>query len=91
MIYLGIAIAAMSLILFVVMGVDKQKAIHHQWRVKERTLILLAALGGALGGCLGMLVFRHKTKHALFVICFPLFLLLQAAAVYLLWKNGVLQ
>ena len=91
MIYLGIAIAAMSLILFVVMGVDKQKAIHHQWRVKERTLILLAALGGALGGCLGMLVFRHKMKHALFVICFPLFLLLQAAAVYLLWKNGVLQ
>ena len=90
MLYLGIALGVMSLILFVVMGVDKQRAIHHRWRIKERTLILLAAFGGALGGCLGMLVFRHKTKHALFVVCFPLFLLLQAAAVFLLWKFGIL-
>ena len=43
----------------------------------EATLFLLAILGGALGGVLGMQIFRHKTKHMHFVLGFPLLLLLQ--------------
>ncbi|MBR6704025.1 MAG: DUF1294 domain-containing protein, partial [Lachnospiraceae bacterium] len=34
-----------------------------------------------LGGTLGMFLFRHKTKHWYFRVFFPLFLLLQAAAI----------
>ena len=85
-----IYLAAMSAVLFITMGVDKAKAKAHQWRVPERTLFLLAAIGGALGGCLGMLAFRHKTQHALFCWGFPILLALQAAALVLLWHFHLL-
>lgn len=48
--------------LLMAMGIDKLKARAGKWRIPERTLFLLAAMGGALGGMLGMLAFRHKTK-----------------------------
>lgn len=85
-----IYLAAMSAVLFVTMGVDKAKARNHKWRIPEGTLFLLAALGGALGGCLGMLAFRHKTRHALFCWGFPLLLVLQAAALILLRHFAIL-
>ncbi len=88
--YLLIWLGAMSLVLFITMGVDKARAKNHKWRVPEGTLFLLAAIGGALGGCLGMLAFRHKTKHALFYIGFPLLLALQLAGVILLRCFGIL-
>jgi uncharacterized membrane protein YsdA (DUF1294 family) len=46
--------------------VDKIKAIGHHWRISEKTLLLPAVIGGAFGGLVGMLVFRHKTRHANF-------------------------
>lgn len=53
------------------MGLDKQKAIRHQWRISERTLFLIALLGGSLGSIFGMQRFRHKTKHWYFVWGMP--------------------
>lgn len=55
--------AILCIITFVLYGVDKKKAQDHQWRISERSLLLFGLLGGALGGLLGMKVFRHKTKH----------------------------
>lgn len=54
------------------MGIDKHKAIKHQWRTPEFKLILIAILGGGIGSLLGMYLFRHKTKHLKFVILLPL-------------------
>lgn len=88
--YLFIYLAGISLILFFTMGLDKSRAKRHKWRVSERMLFILAAIGGAAGGCLGMLVFRHKTKHPAFQWGFPLLLAVQAAALWLIWKNGIL-
>jgi uncharacterized membrane protein YsdA (DUF1294 family) len=79
-------LAAVSALLFTLMGVDKQRARRRQWRVSERTLLLLAALGGAAGGCLGMLFFRHKTRHKRFQLGFPLLLLCQLAILLWLWR-----
>ena len=76
----------MSLILFAFMGADKRRAKRRAWRVPERTLFWLAALGGGLGGVLGMLAFRHKTKHASFCIDMPLLMLFNFAAAYLLLR-----
>ncbi len=53
------------------MGLDKQKAVRHQWRISERTLFLIALLGGSLGSIAGMQRFRHKTKHWYFVWGMP--------------------
>ena len=88
--YLLIGVALMSVILFITMGVDKARAKNHRWRISERLLFILAALGGAAGGCLGMLFFRHKTKHIAFQIGFPLLLVIQAAVIWLVWKNQIL-
>ena len=64
---------------FTVYGVDKSKARRGAWRVPEKTLFLLPLLGGSVGALLGMLVFRHKTKHWYFVWGIPLILLAQIA------------
>lgn len=74
---------------FAAMGADKQRARRGKWRIKEKTLFLLALLGGSPGCWLGMYVFRHKTKHWYFVVGMPLILVLEAAAViFILYRAG---
>ncbi|WP_019242862.1 MULTISPECIES: DUF1294 domain-containing protein [Bacillus] len=60
-----------SVIGFVVMGIDKQRAIHKKYRISEATLWVLAIIGGAIGATFGMFYFRHKTKHMIFRIGLP--------------------
>ena len=72
---------------YAMMGVDKQRAIKKQWRTPERTLLLACACFGALGGWLGMQVFRHKTKHPKFTITVPVLLVVQIALLgWLVWR-----
>ena len=71
---MGVAAAYLVLINavgFVLMGVDKKRAIRGAWRISEATLFLTAFLGGALGCTLGMRHFRHKTKHWYFKYGMP--------------------
>lgn len=62
---------------FAAMGIDKHRAKKAQWRVKEKTLFLLAVIGGSAGAILGMQYFRHKTKHTGFVFGMPAILIAQ--------------
>lgn len=80
-----IYLAIINLVAFVAYGVDKWKAKNAKWRTPEKTLILLAALGGALGAYAGMKYFRHKTQHKKFTICVPLFLIVWI--IGLVWFN----
>ena len=59
---------------FLLMLVDKWKAKKNRWRVRESTLLLIAALGGSVGSLLGMYLFRHKTLHLKFTLGIPLIL-----------------
>ena len=63
---------------FLVMFADKRG----HWRIPERTLLLIAALGGSLGSLLGMYLFHHKTRHPKFTVGIPLILVLQ---IFLAW------
>ncbi len=74
-------VVIMSLISFFLMRYDKQCAKAGKRRVPEKTLFLVAALFGALGGTAGMWLFRHKTKHWYFKLFFPLMMIAQAAIV----------
>lgn len=66
-----------------IMCLDKLFAKKGAWRVPERTLLLIAFLGGSLGSLLGMLLAHHKTRKPKFYILVPLFLVLHiAAAIY---------
>lgn len=80
-IYVGL----MSLILFIMMGADKRRAVRGAYRTPERRLFLVALIGGAVGGWLGMRVFHHKTRHWSFRLGFPALALLHAAALCLAW------
>ena len=76
---------------FLMMFLDKRFAVHGQWRIPEKTLFLLAVLGGSLGGFIAMLLFHHKTRHRSFAVGFPLLLVVQAVALILLIHFGYLQ
>ena len=73
---LGGWLALMNIALFVLMGRDKAAAQAGARRTPETTLLALAVLGGSLGGMLGMVVFRHKTRKIAFRIGFPLILII---------------
>ncbi len=74
-------VAVYNLIVFCVYGYDKRCAIKDKWRVPEKVLIGLALFGGSVGAYLGMMVFRHKTKHTKFTVLVPLFLLVHIVLV----------
>ncbi len=77
---------AANLLTFVTYGIDKHKARHNRWRVREVSLLLLAALGGSIGALLAMRVFRHKTQHKKFRYGVPALLLVQLAiACVFIW------
>lgn len=81
---------AVNLVSFALYGLDKVKAKRGLWRIRESTLLLVAALGGSLGALMGMELFRHKTKHWTFKILIPLFLLLHMALGVYVIKAGLL-
>ncbi|MCL2360765.1 MAG: DUF1294 domain-containing protein [Defluviitaleaceae bacterium] len=75
-----------NIITFSMYYADKRKAEKNKWRIKERTLILIAFLMGGIGALLGMYLLRHKTQHTSFKLLVPIGLVLNllviAGAVY---------
>lgn len=76
---LTVYILAVSLLTWILFGLDKWKAIHGKWRIRESTLLGLSFIGGAAGGLAGMYLFRHKIRKMRFRIGVPLMFLVQAA------------
>lgn len=85
----GIYLILINIISFIQFGLDKYKARKGMWRIPEATLLLAAAVGGALGAWIGMFVFHHKTKHLKFILCVPLFLLLHILLLFVLIHGGI--
>lgn len=71
---------------FIIMLIDKQRAVHKEWRIPEKTLIGISIIGGSIGMLLGMSVFRHKTKHVKFKFGVPFILFIQIALIILYFK-----
>ena len=69
------------------MGLAKQKAIRNQWRIPEKTLFLISAIGGSIGTFLGMYLFRHKTKHWYFVVGMPAIMVIHAVLGWFVYNN----
>jgi uncharacterized membrane protein YsdA (DUF1294 family) len=76
-----IVVAVMSLACFVAYGLDKHRAVHGGRRVRERTLHVLAFLGGWPGAILGQRRFRHKTQKVSFRIVFWILVVLHVGLV----------
>ena len=87
---LALWLIVVNLAAFLAFGLDKWKAKRKERResvrrVPEKTLFLLAALGGSAGALAGMRVFHHKTLHRSFRFGIPLILALQTIIALGLW------
>lgn len=72
---------------FILVYIDKQKAVKHKWRISEKNYFIISILGGCLGMLLGMKIFHHKTKHPTFYIGIPLILITWIIILYKLKTN----
>ena len=70
-----------NIITYIIYAIDKYKSMHHNWRIRESTLIMLAVIGGSVGALLAMYTVRHKTKHNKFRIGVPVILAVQIIVV----------
>ncbi len=91
-----IAIAAYVLIISIVSVImtikDKSCAKKGKWRVPEKTLFILSALGGSVAMYITMKTIRHKTQHKRFMIGIPAIMVVQALLIVgaILIKTGVI-
>lgn len=83
LVYYGIV----NLLGFVMMGMDKRKAIRGVWRISEASFFFTALAGGALGCTAGMWYFRHKTLHWYFRYGMPLIFFAQATLFLLFFSE----
>ena len=81
-------LAVITVVTFLVYGIDKWKAQHKRWRIPENVLLGLAAIGGSVGAWLGMQVWHHKTQHKKFKYGVPAILAVQVVVfIWLLSAN----
>ena len=73
-----------NIVTWIAFGLDKWKAKSGKWRIPERTLLLLALIGGSLGALAGMIMFRHKTRKAKFFISVPVLFVVHCVIVTVL-------
>ena len=79
--YVILFFVATSAVALIVYLIDKVKAKLSTGRTPEKLLLWIGFLGGSVGALLGMLLFRHKTRHWYFWIVNLLGLAWQVAAV----------
>lgn len=60
-----------NIISVIVTIADKSKARRDKWRVPEKTLLTLSAIGGAVGMYITMHLIHHKTKKMKFMVGIP--------------------
>ncbi|MCX6781781.1 MAG: DUF1294 domain-containing protein [Candidatus Magasanikbacteria bacterium] len=78
-----IYLTTINLVTFFVYGLDKAKSgVSGARRISEKTLLIIALIGGSLGALAGMKVFRHKTKKLGFQAPLAVILCLQ---IFLVW------
>lgn len=82
-----IYLAIINVVAFLAYGIDKWKAKHSKWRIKETSLLMLAVLGGSVGAWIGMKVWHHKTLHKKFKYGIPLILIAQIALLAFVYNH----
>ncbi len=76
-----------NLLAFAAVLIDKSNARKHRYRISEKTLFILALIGGSIGAYGSMLIFRHKTKKWYFMQGIPLIIIIQIIVTFYLIKN----
>ena len=61
-----------------------------EYRTRERSLLIISALGGSVVMLLTMLIIRHKNKHTKFMLGVTTIIHVQLASVWALLHFGVI-
>jgi len=78
---------AANMAAFIVMLIDKNQAIHGGRRLSERSLFLIALLGGSPGVVTGVYLLRHKSRKLSFKLILFSLVFLQVALIYLFYTD----
>ena len=79
--YLMYYLIVINIAAWIMYGLDKWKAKSGARRISERALLLVALAGGSVGALAGMILFRHKTRKAKFVVGVPVMLVIHCVIV----------
>lgn len=75
---------AWNLVILSVYGLDKHKAIQHNRRISEKSLLLQTIIFGGIGAFLGGRLFRHKINKWYFKFCWLLGIVIDVILLYLI-------
>ena len=73
-----------NIVLYMMMVIDKKRAIKDGWRIPEKNMFVAAVLGGGTGGLIAMVFKRHKNRHMDFILVFTMTAILHMVAALLL-------
>ncbi len=79
-----VLLLVVSPISFLAYGWDKRQAQKNGWRVPEKTLHSIDALGGWPGGLCAQQIFRHKTRKSVFQVKFWLTVVLHIVGILMI-------
>lgn len=84
MYYILIYLIVVNIAAVVITVSDKRRAIRHRWRIPERTLLIVSAIGGSPAMLITMLLIHHKTNHLKFMLGIPIIIVLQLALLFVM-------
>jgi hypothetical protein len=84
-VFIVVYLAVINLTAVILTVHDKRASKKGTQRIRERTLLIAAAIGGAFAMSVTMRLIRHKTKHKRFMLGVPVMFVLQIVALY--WFN----
>ena len=73
-----------NIVVLLVYGLDKHKAIQHKRRISEKALLLQTLTFGGIGAFLGGKLFRHKINKWYFKLCWLMGLVIDVVILYLI-------
>ncbi|MPW25937.1 DUF1294 domain-containing protein [Alkalibaculum sp. M08DMB] len=79
-----------NIISFIIMYIDKRRAIKGIYRISEKILFSFAMLGGSLGIIMGMYKFKHKTKKYKFKYGLPIIIIIQIILILFLTNRLII-
>ncbi|MBY5351064.1 DUF1294 domain-containing protein [Rhizobium leguminosarum] len=82
---------ALNLLVFSIYFMDKQASRHGRRRISERTLLVLALIGGSLGALAAQHLLRHKTRKEPFRSILAAILILHGALIAVLGLRAAME
>lgn len=74
-------VISINLVTFLIYGYDKYQARKNGPRISEKTLHIMALIGGSGGAFLGQILFRHKTRKWKFKVIFIIIVVIQIVMI----------